>query len=158
MSTVDPIKLNQLARARMPRKREAPTGHKKGKKPATPEEKEQAVTLDEWFLARDKEATGKCKHCGGRTCKGDPLYYKHSVCHILPKRLFPSVATHPLNCIELCFWGNNCHANMDNNILDLTDMNCWNEIVEKFQKMYSAIDPKERRHIPDVLLQYVEAS
>lgn len=116
------------------------------------------VTLDQWFLDRRKELTGKCKHCGGRTCKGDPLYYKHSVCHILPKRLFPSVATHPLNSIELCFWNNNCHAAMDNNILDMTDMHCWNEIVEKFVKMYPDIDPKERRHIPDAILQYVETN
>jgi len=155
MSTDNQAAIERLLNARTPKKKEAPTGLKKSA-PKKAESPEGEITLDQWFLDRDKEATGKCKHCGGRSCKGDPLYYKHSVAHILPKRLFPSVATHPLNSIELCFWNNNCHGRMDNFTLDLTDMNCWNEIVEKFSAMYPAIAKEERRHIPDVLRQYVE--
>lgn len=132
------------------------------KSPATKkaEKMEEAgdISIDEWFLARRKEMTGKCKHCGGQSCKNDDLYFKHSICHILPKRLFPSVATHPDNNVELCFWKKNCHGNMDNGILDLIDMNCFDEIIEKFIRIYPAIDKKERRHIPDALLQYVKDS
>jgi len=112
--------------------------------------------LDRWFKERRKEMTGRCHHCGGPSCKHDDKYYKFSICHILPKAYFPSVATHPSNFVELCFWNKNCHGNMDNKMLDLIEMNCWDEIVTKFCSMYPFIAEKEKRRIPDVLLQYVE--
>jgi len=112
--------------------------------------------LDRWFKECRKELTGKCHHCGGPSCKHDDKYFKFSICHILPKAYFPSVATHPMNFIELCFWNKNCHGNMDNKMLDLIEMACWDEIVTKFVAMYPAIAEKEKRRIPDVLLQYIE--
>lgn len=115
-------------------------------------------TLDEWFQGVRALMTGKCRHCQGASCKYNDMQYKSSIAHLLPKKLFPSVATHPDNWIELCHWNNNCHAKMDAQILDMTDMHCWDEIVEKFICIYPAIDPKERRNIPDVLLQYAKDS
>lgn len=112
--------------------------------------------LDIWFKERRKEMTGRCKHCGGHSCKHDDKYFKHSIAHILPKAYFPSVATHPDNWIELCFWKNNCHGNMDNKVLDLIDMNCFDEIITKFCKIYPSIAKEERRRIPSILLQYIE--
>lgn len=124
-------------------------------------------SLDLWFEERKKDLTGKCKHCGGKTWvasdlvvsedvyRNDKEFYRHCIAHILPKAYFPSVATHPLNFIELCFWGKNCHGNMDNKILDLTEMNCWDEIIEKFVAIYPFIDKKERRKIPEVLTNYI---
>lgn len=149
---VDQSVLEQLRRARAKKVKPEPKAMGKGTKAV----KENAVDLDQWFKEGDKEASGKCKHCGGRTCKGDPLYYKHSQAHILPKRLFPSVATHPLNRIELCLWNNNCHGNMDNGTLDIINMNCFDEIIEKFTSIYPAIAPNERKYIPDILLQYAK--
>lgn len=112
--------------------------------------------LTRWFNERRKEMTGKCAHCGGLSCKDSTEYFKFSVCHILPKAYFPSVKTHPKNFIELCFWNNSCHSQMDNKILDLIDMNCFDEIVTKFVAMYPSIAPKERKRIPEILLQYLE--
>lgn len=112
--------------------------------------------LDRWFKDRRKEMTGKCHHCNGISCKHDDKYYKFSVCHILPKAYFPSIATHPSNFIELCFWNKNCHGNMDNKILDLIEMNCWDEIVTKFCIMYPSIAEKEKRRIPSILLEYLK--
>src|SRR6185312_6426762 len=74
--------------------------------------------MTRWFQERRKQMTGKCAHCGDPSCKNSDEYYKFSIAHILPKRIFKSVATHPLNWIELCFWGNSCHTNLDNNMLD----------------------------------------
>lgn len=108
-----------------------------------------------WFDDRRNDLTGKCHHCGGKSCKKDDKYFKFSICHILPKAYFPSVATHPLNFIELCFWEKNCHGNWDNKILDMTDLNCFDEVIEKFVTMYPCIDKKERRRIPEILKQYV---
>jgi hypothetical protein len=125
--------------------------------------------LQLWFEDRKKDLTGVCKHCGGKTFtdvdralideeiyRNDKEFYKHCIAHILPKAYFKSVATHPLNFIELCFWSNNCHGNMDNKVLDLTDMNCWDEIVERFVAMYPFIAKEERKRIPEVLMNYIQ--
>lgn len=113
--------------------------------------------LTRWFQDRQKEMKGICSHCGGKTLKTDSIYYRFSVAHILPKKLFKSVKTHPLNWIELCHFGNSCHTNFDNHMIDITDLNCFNEVIEKFVAIYPNIDPKERKYIPQALLQYVEA-
>lgn len=135
---------------------------KEGKKaPGVKKEKpEGIITLDEWFASCRKRMTGKCAHCGGRSCRDDNMYFKYSVAHILPKRpgMFQSIQTHPDNWIELCFWGNNCHGNYDNGVLDLMQLNCFDQVIEKFIRMYPSIAPKERRNISDVLLQYINAA
>ena len=110
----------------------------------------------EWFLQRRKELTGKCSHCNGRTTINDDEKFHFCIAHILPKAYFPSVSCHPLNYIELCSFGNNCHGNYDNRILDLIDMNCFSTIVDRFVAMYPMIDKNERRRIPNVLMQYIE--
>jgi len=112
--------------------------------------------INKWFFDRRFEMKGVCKHCGGKSCKDDDKYYKFSICHIFPKAYFKSIATHPDNWIELCFWSNNCHGNMDNKTLDLTEMNCWAEIVEKATRIYLSIAKEERRRIPSILLEYIK--
>jgi len=111
--------------------------------------------LDRWFNDRRKEMTGLCSNCGKPSCKNSDQYFKHSIAHILPKAYFKSVATNENNWVELCFFNNSCHTQIDNMMLDMTEMNCWDEIVEKFIKMYPLIDKKERKRIPDILLNYV---
>lgn len=108
-----------------------------------------------WFQLRHKEMKGTCVNCGGKTQKGEKNY-KCSVAHILPKAYFPSVATHQSNFIELCFYGESCHTNFDNKIIDLIDMNCFDEIIEKVTKMYPSIAQEERRRIPKILLEYIK--
>lgn len=115
-----------------------------------------SAELNRWFQDRRSEMIGICAHCGGKSCKNSDDYFKFSIAHILPKRIFKSVATHPLNWIELCFWEKSCHTNMDNNTLDIMDLNCFAIVIERFVAIYPSIDPKERRYIPDVLLQYIE--
>ena len=117
---------------------------------------EASAELERWFLDRRKEMIGVCVNCGRPSCKNDDKYYKFSLAHLLPKAYVKSVATHPSNFLELCFWGDNsCHTNFDNGMLDLTQMNCWDEIVRKFQEMYPSISREEKRRIPEILLQYI---
>jgi hypothetical protein len=112
--------------------------------------------LDRWFNDRRRAMTGLCANCGKPSCKNSDQYFKHSIAHILPKAYVKSVATNEFNWLELCFWGeNSCHTQMDNGLLDLTEMACWDEIVIKFQKMYPSISKKERRRIPEILLKYI---
>jgi hypothetical protein len=111
--------------------------------------------LDRWFQARRKEMQGVCLHCGEKTTKHQDNWYKCSIAHLLPKRLFKSIATHPLNWIELCFWTNNCHARFDTFTLDIIELNCYDLVIERFVAMYPDIDPKERKYIPEQLRQYI---
>lgn len=115
-----------------------------------------SAELNRWFEERHKEMTGLCWHCQCRSSKYSKTYWKFSIAHILPKKIFNSVATHPLNWIELCFFGNSCHTNFDQFMLDIMDLNCFDLVIKRFVAMYPDIAPKERRHIPEVLLQYVE--
>ena len=111
--------------------------------------------LDKWFKEKEKDLTGVCQHCGGKTQKGQKNY-KCSVAHILPKAYFKSVATHPDNFLELCFYGNSCHTNFDNNMIDIMELNCFDDVIKKFTRMYPDIALEERRRIPGLLLEYVK--
>ncbi len=118
--------------------------------------KDPSAEKEGWFQEQRKLMTGFCANCGKPSCKNSDEYFRFSIAHILPKAHVKSVATNIFNWVELCFWGEgSCHSQMDNGMLDMTEMNCWDEIVIKFQKMYPAIDPKEHRRIPDILKQYI---
>jgi predicted membrane chloride channel (bestrophin family) len=112
--------------------------------------------LIQWFKERRKEMKGICSHCGGKSMKDDDTKYHYSIAHLLPKAYFPSVATHPMNSIELCFWSPSCHTNYDNGSLDLIDLNCFDTVINKFVAMYPAIEKIERKRIPAILLNYLE--
>lgn len=120
---------------------------KKGKK-------DSSADKERWFQDRRKEMAGFCKNCRNPSYKKSQEYFRFSIAHILAKRknMFPSVATHPENWVELC---GDCHTNLDNCMIDLTDLACWDEVVVKFQKMYPSIAPEERKRIPKILLQYI---
>ena len=116
---------------------------------------EGTAELQRWFEDRHKEMKGKCQHCLGKTEKGKGTY-KCSIAHIFPKAHFKSVATHPDNWIELCFYGNSCHTNLDNYSLDISELNCFDEVIRKVVAIYPNIAISERRRIPQVLLNYIE--
>ncbi len=111
--------------------------------------------LERWFREIRKTMTGKCMNCGGKT-EAHTKLFKNSIAHILPKAYFKSVATHPDNFLELCFYGNSCHSQMDNKMLDLIDMNCFDTIIQKFVKMYPNIAQDEKRRIPPILIEYLK--
>ena len=126
----------------------------KGKKPGGAK---AAKDLDQWYLERRKELSGWCQcGCGQKSSKHDDNNYKGSICHILPKRFFKSVAMHPLNYIELAMFGG-CHTNFDERGSDLwPNMECWPVIRMRFLVIFPAISPKEYKHLPPVLLKILE--
>jgi hypothetical protein len=115
--------------------------------------------LESWFVDRSKEMTGCCVECGKPSTKGNAKYWKFSICHILPKSIFKSVATHPLNFIELCYFENSHHTNFDNNGFEWAKDNmpkAWAKIIARFKLIYPAIEEKGK--IPEVLLAELDAS
>lgn len=121
--------------------------------------KEDDAILEQWFLDRSREMKGKCVECGGKSTKGNPQYWKYSICHILPKAIFTSIATHPLNFIELCHFDNSHHNNFDTLGYEWAREHmtkAWKIIVQRFILMYPSIAKEERSKIPDILLQELE--
>lgn len=108
--------------------------------------------LQKWYNARHLEMKGVCQNCGGATQKGKDNF-RSSIAHILEKSKLPSVATHESNWVELCFYGNSCHTNWDNKIIDTVDMKCFDDIVEKVSVMLPHIAQSEKRRIPRELLK-----
>lgn len=112
---------------------------------------------EEWYADKVAKNTGVCMECGGSTKSNIYVYEKATVAHVLPKRntMFPSVATHPDNSIELCVT-NGCHDRYDRSWEDAAKMQVWPVAVEKFIKILPFIAQSERRNVPDVLWQEVE--
>ena len=114
------------------------------------------IAINNAFFEHAKTMTGVCSSCGGKTCKGDKKYQKYSQAHILAKSLYPSVADNLLNFVELCHFGNSCHANMDNNGYEYVAAKMpklWEIIVQRVTKMLPLI--KEKSKLPDILKQEV---
>jgi hypothetical protein len=89
--------------------------------------------------------TGVCASCGEPTSKKEQQYFRHSIAHIFPKKLFKSIMYHPLNWIELCFWNNSCHSNFDNGGIDgWPHLKCWNEIRRRFFILEACMSPQEK--------------
>jgi hypothetical protein len=124
--------------------------------------KEEKPTRDlqlQWYHDKVNAMTGICMECGCRINKKDFEFAIMTVAHVLPKRKdqFPSVATHEENSLELCVT-NGCHGRYDNSWEDAAQMKVWPLAVKKFLIIYPAIAAKERKHIPDVLMQELEPS
>lgn len=118
-------------------------------------ENEKSNLLELWFLARRHEMTGICAcGCGTKSSKDDDKYFKFSAAHILAKAKFDSVKLHPLNFVELSFWGG-CHSLFDDKGYDYckkTNPKLWSIVVERFKIIYPLIVPSEHHFLPQVLL------
>lgn len=137
-----------------------------GKKKAEMNEKKKNpdTRQDDWFEERRKEMTGVCIFCSGKTEKDNDNEYRRSIAHLFPKRrtMFPSIATHPMNCLELCFYGESHHTNFDNanRKIDFKAIkkkypDAWEVIVDKTRILYSAMTSEERTRVPNILLEAI---
>lgn len=154
----------QLARVPKPKKEQKPIAKQSEKKKQQVKEEKQSgesEALQTWFNERRIEMTGRCALCGGKTEKHNDATFKRSIHHLLDKRetMFPSVALHPDNWLEVCHFGNSCHENIHNKTITwelLIDSAEWKFILDKLKKVYPFIAYPERKNIPDVLLKELE--
>jgi hypothetical protein len=150
------------------RKKAAKNTAQKLRATENPKNKNQTTVLQDkveqhnWFLERRKEMTGRCLFCGEKTTKNDDKYFKFSIAHLLAKRnnMFPSVAKHKDNWLELCHFGNSCHDNLDRYMITLEDVKntmpkAWEVIVNKFKSIYPHIAENEQGKIPLILLNEI---
>lgn len=114
--------------------------------------------LELWFLHRMNTLQPICANCGKigeylleeknnklwRSCQG----------HLLPKRHFKSISSHPLNGLVLGsgFSGLcHCHDTYDSNWLAASKMDIWQEVCNRFLILYPLINQKEYQFIPKQL-------
>lgn len=93
--------------------------------------KEKETELDKWFahVATFIKADPYCENCGEEIPE---RYYKHASAHILPKSIFISVMTHPLNWLKLgasC----GCHHEFDSSLDKACEMKIWPKAVDRFR-------------------------
>lgn len=107
---------------------------------------EDETMKEKWFKSRRKEMVGVCQcGCGEPSQKNDNMWFRSSICHIFPQRLFPSVQFHGLNWVERRFWGG-CHSNMDNKSMTLwPQMADWDDIKEKFYQLDTILTEEEKK-------------
>lgn len=145
------IKQGLMAKEAVPKPKKA-IAKKSAKKILEEKEQKESGTdgeMDKFFSAMRKRMTGKCFICGGKTEKDNDDKYKFSIAHLFPKKptMFPSIATHPSNWLELCFHNNSCHTNFDSGKITfqlLKDSKEWDVIVEKFHELAPLLTDEER--------------
>lgn len=71
--------------------------------------------LNAFYDNQANVAPAKCENCGAFFDLHTARDYRNITCHILPKGLFPEVATHPFNTVFMCC-SSGCygHGNYDN--------------------------------------------
>lgn len=145
------IKLGQLPKEAV-KKQPKPIKKVSDKKLATDAEAKASGSdgeMDAFFRSLRKGMKGKCLFCSGPTMKKDDDKFHFSLAHLLPKAIFKSVATHPENIIELCFYGESCHTNFDQGSITwefIKDSKEWEIIKEKLLSVLPLVAPEERKH------------
>jgi hypothetical protein len=104
-------------------------------------------SLDLFYDRNRKKMVGVCQcGCAQPSQKKDDTFYRNCICHIFPKRIFKSIATHDLNWVERTFWMGH-HSNMDNRSMDLWPKFAdWDDIKEKFHNLVPLLTPEERKN------------
>lgn len=106
--------------------------------------------LDAWFTARVQEMPACCEEpgCERHLLVGAALIKAH-VCHIVPKRIFWSVAVHPLNRLFMCQTPH--HDDFDSSWDRAQHMGIWPVAIDRFQQFMHLITDKELRYLPPAL-------
>lgn len=113
-------------------------------------DKPNSVGVGKWFTKKRYEMKGVCCNCGKVTQKDNDLFFMWSIAHVLPKKIFDSVAQNDDNWIELCI---DCHTLYDRNWLTASKMPVFKLAIKKFNLFKEQIADREVRHIPDCFLK-----
>lgn len=110
-----------------------------------------------WFKVKMDLNEPRCAECNAYkpSLKQWPQGWKSCQAHLLPKKNFKSISTHPLNCLVLGsgFSGLCHHHDMyDSSWETASKMKIWPEVVRSFKILYPLITTSEHKFIPKQLL------
>jgi len=113
------------------------------------------LALEIWFKNIQLEHFGvhggMCMECG----EWIPLNYaRHATAHLLPKNLFKSVATHPLNYLILGA-GCGCHQKTDR-VDKFVTMKVWPEAAQRIKEMIPLLPFDELKYLSGQLMTALE--
>lgn len=97
--------------------------------------------LEVWFdnISRIIARNPKCMECQAFI---PSAYYRHATAHIFPKKIFESIATHPMNYLIL---GAGCGCHDKTHRLDtFSDMKVFGEAVKRFRLFEKSITEKHK--------------
>lgn len=135
---------------------------KKSKKRIEQEAKEKItgkpatkLELEVWFdeIAKKEMSYGValCSECKATIL---PQYIRHATAHLLPKKIFKSVATHPLNYLILGA-GCGCHAKTDR-VDKFVQMKVWPEAARRIKEMIPLLPFDELKYLSSQLMTALE--
>ncbi len=110
------------------------------------------IELDKWFfdIAEKHSINGKgcfCMECNAWIPQD---YLRHATAHLLPKKIFKSVATHPLNYLIL---GAGCGCHEKSHRVDkFVTLRVFAEAARRIKIMMPLLPIDELRHISNQLL------
>jgi len=144
-------------KAKMPREAKRYSIPKKSKKRIEQERQQKEaggdihkMTLERWFSdiqVRHSMGLGTaCMECGQWIPQS---YIRHATAHLLPKKLFVSCATHPLNYLIL---GAGCGCHEKTHRVDkFIQMKVWPEAARRIKEIIPTLPFDELRHISNQL-------
>ena len=147
------IKLGQLPKEAVAKARKpiAKLSEKKKEEIKLAKETNGENALDKWFDEIEKrhftENGGSCMEC---KLWIPPQYARHATAHLLPKKIFKSVATHPLNYLILGA-GCGCH-DKTHTISKFIKMKTFPLAKERILQMMPLLPTDELRRISNQLL------
>lgn len=109
--------------------------------------------LQKWYSAIMKKEEKQCWNCGASLTHYNNEDWHACIAHVIPKSLFPSVETHPLNYMILGKWCN-CHGQYDSSWEKAQKMPIFKEAIDRF--IMISPDIKESNKIPEVFKNILE--
>jgi len=114
------------------------------------------LELDVWFRYKRDKHWGNSVYCPCMEC-GAPIpvdYARHATAHLLPKKLFKSVATHELNYLIL---GAHCGCHYFTDRVDkFVTMQVWPEAARRIKKMIPLLPFDELKYLSGQLMTALE--
>lgn len=115
-----------------------------------------------WYKGKMGKSQAICENCKKfAVWMKKPEYKKiwhSSQAHVLPKALFPSVATHPCNHMvlfpgfsQVC----NCHDLYDQSWESAMEMKVWPTALERIVMMFPNLTEEEVRRLPEPVKNYI---
>ncbi len=164
MSTNNQDTLSRLIAARTPRGKKEPQPIAKESTKMKEKKKQERkaggnsskLELDKWFFDIQKKEFGAhftyCMECGERVYRE---YARHATAHLLPKKIFKSVATHELNYLILGA-GCGCHEKT-HTVSKFITMKIFPEAARRIKEMMPLLPVDELRQISNQLLIAIDS-
>jgi len=114
------------------------------------------LELDVWFDNIRKEQLGEGSFCFCWECGAviPESFMRHATAHLLPKKLFVSVATHPLNYM---IYGAGCGCHVKTDRLDkFVKMKTWPEAARRIKEMVPLLPFDELKYLSGQLMTALE--